>query len=533
MTDPQGYGGTWYAATMVPAPERERLTFDLDVDVCVIGGGLAGLTTAREIARRNWSVAVLEAQRIAWSASGRNDGFVLPGFADDIDRIVARVGLDHAKELWNLSAAGVEYVRHHISEAKLPGVDPTPGWLAVSKSDRRNALTRRAALLQDELATPVELWPVERVRAVLKSESYFDALYFPRAFHIHPLNYALGLANVAEAAGVRIFEQTPALAIDASGVRKRVTTPRALLRADHVVLAANTHLGGLMPRLAQTILPISTYVATTGPLLADIGAVATQAAVSDSPWADSHYRVVGGDRLLWSGRVTTWNADPRRYIKALRADIARIYPQLGNVAIEYIWSGTLGRSVHSMPQLGELSPGLWVASAFGGHGLNTTAMAGCLLARAITEGDQTLRLFAPYELVWAGGPLGRAAAQVFYWGTRIHERARGLLARRREQARRARHAGPDTPRRIAHPPSVAPMDMATEPQPAAAKARPGRPGGKGGAGAPGRPGKLAPRKPKQPRPRPQDAVGPTEGGPDNPPAPHGEPDGTQSARARV
>src|SRR5215472_2545834 len=106
MTDPQGYGATWYAATMVPAPERDRLTFDLDVDVCVIGAGLAGLTTAREIARRGWSVAVLEAQRIAWSASGRNDGFVLPGFAEDIETIIARVGLDHAKALWNLSVAG-------------------------------------------------------------------------------------------------------------------------------------------------------------------------------------------------------------------------------------------------------------------------------------------------------------------------------------------------------------------------------------------------------------------------------------------
>src|SRR5262245_61180011 len=112
---------------MVPAPERGPLTFDLDVDVCVVGGGLAGLTTAREIARRGWSVAVLETRRIAWNASGRNDGFVLPGFAESMDRVVARVGLDHAKALWALSDMGLQYVSTAISEERMGGVAPTAG----------------------------------------------------------------------------------------------------------------------------------------------------------------------------------------------------------------------------------------------------------------------------------------------------------------------------------------------------------------------------------------------------------------------
>src|SRR5438132_8093508 len=116
------YAPSWYTATMVPAPERGPLTFDLDVDVCVVGGGLAGLTTAREIARRGWSVVVLEAERIGWSASGRNGGFVLPGFAQSINTIVERVGLKRAKELWGLSVDGVEYVRTTIRETAMAGV---------------------------------------------------------------------------------------------------------------------------------------------------------------------------------------------------------------------------------------------------------------------------------------------------------------------------------------------------------------------------------------------------------------------------
>ncbi len=436
MTDPHPYGESWYAATKVAAPERPRLTFDLDVDLCVIGGGLAGLTTAREVARRGWSVALLEARQVAWNASGRNDGFVLPGFMEGIEQIAARVGRDHAKALWELSETGVRYVRDAVAETAMPGVDPVDGWLSVSKTDDRDAQARLLSLLGGEFGANVEGWPTERVRAVLKSKSYFNALYFPAALQIHALNYALGLAAAAERAGVRIFEQTPALTIDPAGVRKRVVTPSARVRAGHVVLAGNTHLGGLLPRLGQTVLPISTYVITTAPLGDRLGeAIATAAAVSDGARADNHYRIVDGSRLMWSGRATTWQGNPRRYANALHADIRRAYPQLKGVQVDYAWSGTLGRSVHKMPQIGELSPGLWVASAFGGHGLNTTAMAGCLLARAITESDQTWRLFSPYELVWAGGVLGRAAAQIFYWSHRAGERAGAALAQRREKTR--------------------------------------------------------------------------------------------------
>src|SRR5215469_4699486 len=132
---------------MVPASAHPPLTADLDVDVCVIGAGLAGLTVAREIARSGWKVAVLEAKRVAWNASGRNCGFVLPGFAQDIERMVERVGLEHAKELWALSEAGVDYVREAIRESEMPGVDPIDGWLNVSKVDNGDAFLAQVALL--------------------------------------------------------------------------------------------------------------------------------------------------------------------------------------------------------------------------------------------------------------------------------------------------------------------------------------------------------------------------------------------------
>ena len=189
------YAPSWYTATMVPTAMRGPLTFDLDVDVCVIGGGLAGLTTAREIARRGWSVVVLETDRIAGNASGRNDGFVLPGFAESMERVVSRVGMEHAKALWDLSEMGLRYVRTTIAEARMPGVAPIAGWLKVSKVDNGDEVLADVQLYGQELGAEVEGWPTERVREVLKTNHYFHALHLPRAFHIHPLNYALGLAE--------------------------------------------------------------------------------------------------------------------------------------------------------------------------------------------------------------------------------------------------------------------------------------------------------------------------------------------------
>jgi len=439
MNEGENTAASWYEATRVQSRERPRLNFTLDVDVCVIGGGLAGLTVAREVARRGWSVAVLEVNRVAWAASGRNTGFVLPGFHETIDNMVERIGLDHTKQLWALSERGLDYVRRAIAETGMPGVDPAPGWLHVSKTDNDGEILSEVERLR-WVGADVEHWPTARVREVLPNKRYFNALHFPGAIHIHPLNYALGLATDAERLGARIFEGTAVTAIDGAGVRKRIDTPEARVRAGHVVLACNVQLGSLLPRLGATLLPITTFVLVTEPIARLSEIVRYRGAVSDTNRADNHYRIVGsadtgGERLQWSGRMRVWEADPRWVRRGLVADIRRNFPALGKVGVAHLWRGTLGRAIHRMPQIGEIESGLWVASGFGGHGLNTTAMGGELIARGIVEGDQTWRLFAPYELVWAGGRLGRMLAQSTYWARRPVDRIGQGLARYREWAR--------------------------------------------------------------------------------------------------
>jgi hypothetical protein len=227
--------------------------------------------------------------------------------------------------------------------------------------------------------------------------------------------------------------------------------------------------------------------APLGPRLLE--AIRYRGAVSDTDLADNHYRIVDGDRLLFSGRSTTWEADPRCYVDKLKADLAEIYPRIGNVEVEHVWSGVIGNALHRMPQLGELTPGFWMASGFGGHGLSTTAMAGNILARAIVDGDDTWRLFSPYEFVWAGGKLGRAIKQVYYWWFRARERYEARQAREREEEverannREPQFAGGSSAR--IEPDVVPASELPAEPVPASLPADPALAELSAMAGAPG------------------------------------------------
>ncbi|MFQ3457528.1 FAD-binding oxidoreductase [Bradyrhizobium sp. UFLA06-06] len=413
----------------------DRLAFDLDVDICVVGAGLAGLTVAREAARLGASVAVLEGRQIGWNASGHHLGTVMPGFGLPMTDVIERVGLDDARELWALSKEGADYVRATATEDLIPGIKPSDGALEVSNVDVGEALIGRLQTLGEDFATEVEGWQVDRVRSVLRTGRYFHGIYYPKAFQIDGRKYVHGLAALAMRAGVRIFEETPVVSIDFSGIRKRIVTPTARLRANHIVLAGNIHLGAPLKRLSDTLLPVWRYAALTEPLgerLAET--IAFPGSVVDSNGID-HFRVVDGDRLLWASPETTWDARPKRLGGAVQRRIATVFPQLGKVPIAEMFGGAVGVTVHGMPQIGQLRRGLWVASGFGRQGLNTSALAGQLIARSILWGDDRWRLFSPFELVWAGGTTGRVAGHFVSLWARGAASAAGVLARYREGAR--------------------------------------------------------------------------------------------------
>src|SRR3984957_16980961 len=414
---------------------RSRLSFDLDADICVIGAGLAGLAVALEAARMGASVAVLEGRHVGWNASGHQLGTVMPGYGLPIGDMIARIGFDDARELWSLSKDGADYVRANATEEAIPGIALSEGALEVSNVDAGDQLISRLQMLGEDFETEVQGWQIDRVREHLKTDRYFHGVYYPRAFQVDGRKYVHGLAALARRAGARIFEDTPVVSIDSSGIRKRIVTPSARLRASHIVLAGNIHLGAPLRRLSRTLLPVWRYAAVTAPLgerLAE--AITFQGSVTDTDGID-HFRIVDGDRLMWASPETTWNARPERFAPAVARRIRTIFPQLGRVEISETWGGAVGHTVHGMPQIGELRRGLWVTSGFGRQGMNTSAMAGRLIARSILWGDERWRLFSPFELVWAGGPTGRVAGHLIgIWG-RGSSAAAGALARYRERAR--------------------------------------------------------------------------------------------------
>lgn len=417
------------------ALQRTRLSFDLDADICVIGAGLAGLTVALEAARLGASVAVLEGRHVGWNASGHQLGTVMPGYGLPIGELIARIGFEDTRELWSLSRQGAELVRANASEELIPGLALSEGALEVSNVDVGDQLISRLQMLGEDFETEVEGWQVDRVRDQLRTGHYFHGVYYPKAFQIDGRKYVHGLAALARRAGARIFEDTPVVSIDSSGIRKRIVTPSARLRATHIVLAGNIHLGAPLRRLSETLLPVWRYAAVTEPLGERLAEVITfQGSVTDSDSID-HFRIVDGDRLMWASPETTWAARPQRFAGAIARRIRTVFPRLGKVAIAEVWGGATGQTVHGMPQIGQLRRGLWVTTGFGRQGLNTSAIAGHLIARSILWGDDRWRLFSPFELVWAGGPSGRVAGQIVgLWG-RGHSAASGALARYRERAR--------------------------------------------------------------------------------------------------
>src|SRR6201988_369923 len=415
--------------------QRTRLSFDLDVDIAVVGAGLAGLTVALEAARLGESIAVLEGRHVGWCASGHHLGTVMPGFGLPVADLIERVGLEDAQELWALSKEGADHVRDTATEEAMPGIALSEGVLEVSNVDAGETLISRLQTLSGDLDTEAEGWQLDRVRSELRTDRYFHGIYYPKAFQIDPRKYVHGLAALARRAGARIFEDTPVVSIDSSGIRKRVVTPSARLRASHIVLAGNIHLGAPLRRLSDTLLPVWRYAGVTAPLgdrLAEV--ISFKGSVSDTDGVD-HFRVLHGNRLMWASPETTWAARPRLFAGAIARRIQTVFPKLGKVEVAETFGGAIGQTVHGMPQIGQLRKGLWVASGFGRQGINTSAMAGQLIARSILWGDERWRLFSPFELVWAGGALGPGAGQIVgIWGRGAFAAA-GALARHRERVR--------------------------------------------------------------------------------------------------
>lgn len=425
---------TYYAAT---AP---RLSFPplrgspADVDVAVLGGGFAGLATARGLQERGIArVAVLEAQTIGHGASGRNGGFVFGGYSRDAADLVSDLGLAPARELYAQSREAVALIRSRIDSHAID-CDRQEGGALLLNWFRHSARAERqlhdqARWLRENFGVSWDEIAPAQVRQWLDTERYGGALLERDAFHFHPLKYALGLARVIEQAGGRVHEHSAVMGMDrlpAGGFVLR-TAEDAPIRAAQVVVAGGAYLKTVLPRLTGARLPIATYVIATEPLPPALRPIRTPAALYDNRFAFDYYRALADHRLLWGGRISIQERDPARIAQMLQADLLKVYPQLAAVRIEHAWGGLMSYARHKMPQIGQLAPGLWFAQAFGGHGVAPTTLAGEWLAEAISGRADLPAALQRYGLAPVFGQAGLLAAQTSYSWAELRDALRERL----------------------------------------------------------------------------------------------------------
>jgi gamma-glutamylputrescine oxidase len=419
-----GYPDTLYAKQRCPGSEYPFQSGSIETETCIIGGGLAGIATSIALAEAGSPAVLIEANRIGWGASGRNGGFASRGYPVSAPHIADRYGKDTAKALWDLSSQALALVLRR-AEAAGEAVLQGTGALRCRVAGHPDSLPDYVATMNDHFDAGLVHLSASQVRDMLDTDFYEDAYLNPSSLQINPLNLALSMAADAAAGGVLIFEHSQAVAIRRQGAGWLVETARGRIRARHVVLAGGAHLGWLWPRLGLATVPIASFVMSTECAPDRLKqAIRTDYAVSDVRVGTDYYRILPDGRLLWGGRASAVEWSAPRAKSQLQSDLARIYPQLADLAIEFTWSGLMPIARHRMPVIGPLDQGLWSAACFGGLGLVTTTLAGELIGAAIASGDDRYRYFAPFGTPFAGGVLGRAAFQAIYWRHKFEDRWR-------------------------------------------------------------------------------------------------------------
>jgi gamma-glutamylputrescine oxidase len=407
LTADARHADTWYLRTANPIAEHPRLAGDHRVDVAVLGAGYTGLSAALHLAERGYKVAVVEARRVGWGASGRNGGQIVTGYNPSIATIGRWVGEGDARLLWQLAEEAKRLLTDRVVRYGI-ACSLTSGYLFAALKPRQMAALD--AMAAEWRGFGYEgLVPLDRaaMQARIGSPLYIGGLYDPQGGHLHALNYALGLAEACRAVGVEIYENSPVTTVDA-GARPSLGTREGRLSADYLILAGNALLGGLVPELKRMIAPVATYIAATERLgrgrIRQI--LRDDVAVADMNFVLNYYRRTPDDRLLFGAGISYSGLEPPNLRGQMQRALLRVFPQLADVRLEQIWGGLIDITVNRTPQLGRVGPTSYFAQGFSGHGVTLTGIAGQVMAEAVAGQAERFDLFAriPHR-AFPGGPL--------------------------------------------------------------------------------------------------------------------------------
>ncbi|HLA70046.1 MAG TPA: FAD-binding oxidoreductase [Steroidobacteraceae bacterium] len=378
----------YYALTPAP-PTHAALAGEQTFDVCVVGGGISGISAALHLAERGLRVALLEARHVGFGGSGRSGGQSIMGYACEQSTLEKAVGAADARRMWDVSIEGLALQRDLIARHSID-CDYVPGHMILGMKRRHDDALREEV---DHLRSRYDYHSVrlvgrDELRTLIASERYTSALIDSNGGHLHPYRYTLGLARAAATAGVTIFENSWVTKLDVAQhatADNLVHTAAGTVRARHLVIAGGALLGRLVPALARKLMDIGTYIAATQPLGEERARalITNNAAAADMNWILDYFRRSSDHRLLFGGRVSYSGIDPFDSARVLRKRIAKVFPQLDDVRIEYAWGGFLDITMNRAPHFGRLGPNAWFVQGLSGHGMVISGMAGKLVSEVV------------------------------------------------------------------------------------------------------------------------------------------------------
>ncbi len=389
------YPDSWYAATATPLAPFESLKGETTADICIVGGGFTGLSSALHLAQRGYSVVLLEAQRVGFGASGRNGGQVGEGQNMDQPALEKKLGKSDARMLWDIAAQSVkltvELANKHAPEAKF-----RPGHVTAFYSQKaaEQGARKRDYLAQNYDHTETEFLDQSGMQDLIGNPAYAGGILDMTGGHMHPLNFALGLARAAVDAGVRIFEGTYVHNLE-HGAKVCVRSDRGRVMADYVVLATNGYSNSLSKKTAARVMPINNYMVATEPL----GECAKQilsrdVCVYDDKFVLNYYRLSRDGRLIFGGGESYGVKFPANIEAKVRKPLEALYPQLKGVKIDYAWGGTLGITTNRMPYFARVAPNILTAGGYSGHGVALATLAGEIMAQTIAGQSERFDVMA-------------------------------------------------------------------------------------------------------------------------------------------
>jgi len=381
-------------------------------DVVVVGGGFAGLSAALELSARGLSVVLLEADRVASGASGRNGGQAIVGYASGQGPFQEQLGAADARRAWDMSLQAVDLIEQRIARHGI-ACDWQRGYTYVADSPKKARALREECDEHNRLGVPSTWAKGADVARFIDSPRYVAAFHEQRSGHLHPLKYALGLAQAAQAAGVRIYEHSPVTGLQ-RGATLVASTPQGTVRARFGVLAGNCTLSAygpqVAPEIAPRIMPVGTYIVGTEPLDPALcrRLIPNNAAVCDNNFVLDYFRFSADRRMLFGGRVSYTTLTPQNLKAVIAQRMGVVFPALKDVPVEFVWGGFVDISMSRAPDFGRLGDNLYYLQGFSGHGVALTGLAGQLVAEAVAGQAGRFDVFARLKhRAFPGGALLR------------------------------------------------------------------------------------------------------------------------------